>query len=519
MLTIERTALDQLSALLLERAGLKIAADGYHGLTLALSARMPVVGLSDAEEYVRKLHGMAGEQELRALLPFVTVGKTDFFRDPRQFKALEETILPSRLSAARRSNRKVSIWSAGCATGEEPYSLAMLFEEQGASPLEVDMWATDLNEAAIESAKWGRYPLRRMAGVSDDRLHRFFKPFPQKDNVFEVVPRLKEFIKFQPLNLATPVFTHVGNDSVDVILCRNVIIYFDLPTIRALMDRFLQALRPGGLLLLGYSESLFKVYDKFEMIEVDGAFIYRRPLDPSAAKRRSILDPIDVPKVPAPTRPKPPEGAHRKFVPEAPPSPIRATPPRPLIPVPTTAVSVEATEGPPTRMAPPQRLEKAVAQMEKGDFAGALSAIKKLTEDDSNDLDSLITLGNIYSLMGRNAEARETFAQVLAREPLCVEARIFGGVAALQAGMLPESRSELSKALFLEPSLALGHYLLAQVQERSSDHEGARRSYRNAISQLKFTQRVLAGHYPDMPDSPDAIARAAKYALAALQEV
>ena len=130
----------------------------------------------------------------------------------------------------------------------------------------------------------------------------------------------------------------------------------------------------------------------------------------------------------------------------------------------------------------------------------------------------LLTLGNIYSLMGDVPRARDTFAVALQKEPLCVEARVFGGVAALQGSQLEDARSELSKALFLEPTLALGHYLLAQVHERLGAHEAARRSYRNAVAQLKHPQRPLAGHYPDMPDSVDAIHRAARYALAALEE-
>jgi chemotaxis protein methyltransferase CheR len=144
--------------------------------------------------------------------------------------------------------------------------------------------------------------------------------------------------------------------------------------------------------------------------------------------------------------------------------------------------------------------------------------VQRLLVDEPSDLDALLTLGNLYSLTGRIPEARDTFAQAIQREPLCVEARVFGGVAALQAGKLEEARSELSKALFLEPTLAIGHYLLAQVFERSQEPDAARRSYRNAIAQLRYPQRPLAGHYPEMPDSADAISRAARYALAALEE-
>ena len=183
-------------------------------------------------------------------------------------------------------------------------------------------------------------------------------------------------------------------------------------------------------------------------------------------------------------------------------------------------VSIPAAQVDPPTMptGPIARLDAVVAMMDRGDFDAALAAAQLLNERQSSGLDALITLGNIYSLMGRNAESREAFALALSREPLCVEARVFGGVAALQAGALVDARAELTKALFLEPTLALGHYLLAQVHERSKDPEAARRSYRNAIAQLRFPQRALAGHYPEIPESVEAMARAAKYALSALQE-
>ena len=125
----------------------------------------------------------------------------------------------------------------------------------------------------------------------------------------------------------------------------------------------------------------------------------------------------------------------------------------------------------------------------------------------------------VEEVLARQGAARELTPLIGFRQDLCVEARVFGGVAALQGGELAEARSELAKALFLEPTLAIGHYLLAQVQERSRDFEGPRRSYRNAIAQLRFPQRTLAGHYPEMPESSDAISRAARYALAALEEL
>jgi chemotaxis protein methyltransferase CheR len=543
VLIVSPKALQALAALLLERAGLKITPDGYHSLRMALATRMPVVGVTDPELYVQRLRDIGGEQELRSLLPLVTVGHTEFFRDPKQFKALERFILPQLLAKSRRENRKVFIWSAGCATGEEPYSVAMVMSELGALAMEVDLLATDLNLAAVEAARQGRFSVRRSSGISPERLERFFKPVEEG---MEVQPALKDYVRFDGLNLAAPSFEGmVLPSSLDLILCRNVIIYFDLPTIRGLMDRFLAALRPGGLLFLGYSESLFKVYDRFEMIEVEGAFVYRRPLvDPkpkSAVPTTSPPLPTSA-TTPAPLPPgtqlnnrgKPPENNLTSIrerlaaggglnngtdTRSDPPRPTRLTLEMPAVgsAEPRVMRTTEVPGG--SKLLPPAaRLSHAVRKMMSSDFNSAIRDVEALLADEPGHLDALLTLGNLYSLTGKIAEAREAFTQALAREPLCVEARVFGGVAALQAGNLPEARSEFSKALFLEPTLAISHYLLAQVQERTNDKDGARRSYRNAIAQLRFPQRPLAGHYPDIPDSADAIARVARYALAALED-
>ena len=498
MLTIERPALESLAALLLERAGLKVPPEGYYGLRLALSARMPALGMSDAGEYVSRLRELAGEHELRSLLPLVTVGHTEFFRDARQFHALEKRILPDLLKLARREMRKIRIWTAGCATGEEPYSLAMVMTELGAHAGDVEILATDLNLAAVEQAKLGRFSRRRVLAMSGGRVERFFEP---DGDFYRVKPELKTLVHFEGHNLAAPLFQRASEGGLDLILCRNVIIYFDLATIRSLMGRFVDVLRPTGFLLLGYSESLFKVYDRFEMVEVEGAFIYQRGSPATAGVR-------------APPAPLPTPAASRR------PASVSLPPGVPAGTLPAAKPSLAPSTAPPLKhRLPTDRLDDAVALMNRGQFEGALKATAELCAEEPNDLDALLTLANLHALMGHPTEAQRCFTLALTREPLCVEARIFGGVAALQTKRFAEARSEFGRALFLEPTLAIGHYLLAQTHEQMGDREAARRAYRNAIVQLKFPQRPLAGHYPDMIESADAMGRAAKYALAALEEV
>jgi chemotaxis protein methyltransferase CheR len=534
LLNIDKASLDTLAALLLERAGLKVNADGYYALRLALSSRMPALGISEASEYVGRLKDLAGEHELRALLPFVTVGKTEFFRDSRQFSALERRILPEMLRRARREGRTLNIWSAGCATGEEPYSLAMLLYELGATTPDLNLWATDINMAAIEHAKAGIYSKRHLVGLSPERCIRHFLV---GDEGYQVRPEVKRLVRFEGFNLASRVYANVQPQSLDLILCRNVIIYFDLATIRGVMDRFAEALRSSGLLLLGYSESLFKVYERFEMAEVEGSFMYRRGggQAPGAAEKVRPMPPPELPPRESSeeeyrmmgirirrglaARHASEPAAHR------PPSPVLQPPEAPPAASPELApeLVLRRTGEFPTvtgqLRAPTERLASAVQQIETGKFEEALRAIKKLCTDEPNELDALLTLGNLESVLGHLAEAKAAFALALSKEPLCVEARIFSGIASLQAQDFVEAENEFSRALFLEPALALGHYLLAQAQERRGDAEAARRGYRNALTQLKAPQRPLAGHYPDMPQSTDAIGRAARYALAALEEV
>ncbi len=508
VLTIERGSLEQLAALLLERAGLKITPDGYYGLRLALQARMPALGIADAAEYVGRLKQRAGEQELRSLIPLVTVGKTEFFRDSRQFLAFERNVLPAVLERGRQDLRRVKLWSAGCATGEEPYSLSMVALEKGGTPETVDIWATDLNPAATESAARAFFPARRLVGVSEERIQRFFSSV---DGGYQLVPAVRSLIRFEGHNLAAPGWPQVEARSLDVIFCRNVIIYFDQPTIVGVMERFYESLRPGGWMFLGYSESLFKISTRFEMVEVGGTFAYQRPV---SSLRREPAPVTTIARPSAPPAPVPPlrsptdvETALRNL------RRREAEKPRPL-PAPAPSAPPRS---PPTRT-PVERLAEVVEAIERGDFPKALRTVRRLADDEPEDLAARLTLGNVYALMGNLDEARDAYQVALSREPLCVEARLYTALAAMQVGQLDEAKLELTRALFLEPTLAVGHYLLGQVQERRQDPDGALRSYRNAISQRKQPRHELIGHFPDLPRSNEAIAQAAQYRLAALSE-
>jgi chemotaxis protein methyltransferase CheR len=286
--------LGDLAALLQERIGLHLRPEAMRALSVAVAARFgdrapPPVG---PDGYVALLRSGAGADELRRLLPLVTVGKTSFFRDQRQFDALA-ALLPGLLARRRAEGRAVSIWSAGCATGEEAWSIAMTAAEAGAEPRDLELCATDVNAEAVAQAERGAFAARRLRGVPSALAERHFE---QAGDVRRVNARLRALLaRAEPHNLVSRTHPLPAAGEWDAVFCRNVIIYFDKATARAVLARFLRALAPGGWLFLGSSESLFGLFDGLELVEVAGALLYRRPVAPGAGAPADAPEKLERP--------------------------------------------------------------------------------------------------------------------------------------------------------------------------------------------------------------------------------
>lgn len=476
-----------LAHLLRERVGFEVRAEGYNLLRTALADRLRDQEETDVGRYLRALYER--EEELERLLPLVTIGKTSFFRDPGQFRALA-SLLPGLLAEAREEERRLAIWSAGCASGEEVYSIAITLLEAGAAPYEVELLATDVNPEAIAASARGRYREDRMAPVSEERLSRFFV----RDGDDWVAGReLRAMIAgFQTHNLNSPEVPLPASGAWDVIFCRNVLIYFDRSGIQSVAGRLHANLRPGGWLLLGYSESLFKLFDGFELVELYGSFLYRRP-----------------PKLPLPAPAAPTIEAEAPSL-ERPLLPARKAPP-PRVPEPAPEPKPERPKAP-----DPDPLDQAVALIECGEFLKAAEVLERALVGTPRRLELRLTLGNVYALLRRHDEAEACFEKALSDDPLAPEALLYQGLFFLERSRYTEAERALSRVVYLEPDFALAHYLLGRCQERQRRLEGARRSYRNALRSLGTAQRPLRAFYPDLPKDPDMLDTAARLALAAL---
>jgi chemotaxis protein methyltransferase CheR len=234
-----------------------------------LTRRLRALQLRSFAEYRERL--TADRQELAELCNAITTNLTSFFREPHHFQYLREHVL-APLAAGERG-RRLRIWSAGCSSGEEPYSIAMTVLETLPDPgrWDVRILATDLDSEVLERARRGIYPGERTRNLSAERLQRFFTDRQEPGGLCRVVkPELAALVTFKQLNLihALPM-----RGPLDVIFCRNVVIYFDKDTQRELFSRIAPLQRPGDLLFLGHSESLFKVCDSYGLI---GKTIHRR---------------------------------------------------------------------------------------------------------------------------------------------------------------------------------------------------------------------------------------------------
>ncbi len=222
-----------------------------------LSRRVNALGLKSFDSYISLLNGPLAGTEIQHFINALTTNKTEFFRESHHFTHLQTIAVPEILS--RKSTRDIQIWSAGCSTGQEPYSIAMtLMQMQGHARFDARITATDIDTDVLATAKAGTYSRVDCESIEDRVLKKYFLPSEDSMTANSV---LKSCIAFQPLNLNSDWRLPA---KFDVIFCRNVVIYFDKPTQQILYDRLANQLNRGGYIYIGHSESLYRVTDRFE---------------------------------------------------------------------------------------------------------------------------------------------------------------------------------------------------------------------------------------------------------------
>jgi chemotaxis protein methyltransferase CheR len=432
----------RLTRFLHDAAGLVFDDTRRDSLGYALGERLPQTSFTDITPYLDHVMSKAGVDERQQLLDEVTIPETYFFRNPPQIRALGRQVLPELVRANAESKRLV-IWSAGCSTGEEPYTVAMLLLEliPDAHEWDIRIIATDVSQRGLAAARRGRYGQRSVQLADAERVGRFFD---LDDGEYVVKPAVRALVSFRHHNLVTDPSPFLSRE-IDLVLCRNVTIYFNRETTRGLMDRFYRSLTDGGYLFLGHAETLWQITDAFKLVTLGDAFVYRR-IDPPKVERRIGLGGLKA------------FGWRTGSGPAVVPEQATHVEPPVAVPLPSLLTRLQI----PVRVAEPAP----VAAPAPADYQPSLQLV------------------HAELAAGRYVLAAEMAESLAARDPLLAEAHYLRGMALCNQGRDRDALDSLRKAVFLDSDAGFAHFLLAGALARLGEDSAAASAYRAAAETL-----------------------------------
>lgn len=240
-----------------------------------LSRRVENYLLNNFEDYYHFLmYDKRRDEELTSVIEILTVNETYFFREFSQLKALSDEIIPE-IGERKKDRKRLRIWSAGCSTGEEPYTIAILILEKNLIPeWEIEILGSDINQRVLHAARRGIYRKNAFRSIDDHYIRKYFTD--EGEGNYRIVDPVRSLVNFSLLNLVDP-FKVKFVGKMDVIFCRNVIIYFDRDTKKKVINNFYDRLTEEGYLLLGHSESLMNISTDFMLRHFKNDLVYQKP--------------------------------------------------------------------------------------------------------------------------------------------------------------------------------------------------------------------------------------------------
>ena len=421
--------------------GLHYPRERWADLERGLRGAAAELGFADVEECARALAFAAlGRLQIEALVAQLTIGETYFFRDPAVFKALATHVFPALTRERAGRAKRLRIWSAGCCTGEEPYSLAIALRE--AVP-DIDAWqvtilATDINPRFLHTAVAGVYGPWSFRGVPEERRSAWFRP--AADGRFEVVPEVRRMVTFACLNLVEDVWPSLvtGTNAMDLIFCRNVLMYFAPERIRQVVAGFHAALVPGGRLNVSPTDAPRELFTGFLPPEIPGVTMYRKGVPPAPPARPAPA----VPPVPA-----------RRPAPVAPPLPAaprdHAAEARQLANEGRLTAALAACDRAlaANRLAPAHHYLRGIILQEQDAAADAAKALRRALYLDPDFALAHFTLGHLLLRQGRRADAVRSFANARALLRACAPETLPPESEGLTAGRLLAILTSMEEAL------------------------------------------------------------------------
>lgn len=460
-------------------------------------------GIVSAEEFIRQVTtSPVDRKRIEALASHLTVGETYFFREKEAFSALEETILPAVFKQRAEAGRTVRVWSAGCSTGEEPYSIAMLLSRLiDVSAWNVTILATDVNPGALKKAEEGVYTEWSFRGTPEWIRDKHFEKTGH--GRFRIEKKIRKMVVFSYLNLAEDAYPSLLNNTnaMDIIFCRNVLMYFTEERAKKTVNGLYNSLVDGGYLFLSSTEGLRPVTGILNMVNVNGALLYRKEDVKSAASALpSSLE-----------KPAARDKTHRVAKKGAP-----GGPPLPSFPAHSNAVKDEAAAERPLPAPPGPRASspaeqdetflRAVSAFDAGRYHDAVDELARVTEQVALAPHSAL-LAKAHANLGALGTAETWCRRAIKTDKVNPYYHYLLATILQEEGRLEEAAGALKSALYLDHDFALAHFVLGNLMHRKGRAESSARCFRNALEAISgyepghivpFSDGITAGRLKEI---------------------
>ncbi len=419
--------------------------------------------------------GKLTKLEYNALVKYLTIGETYFFREKKSLDILIDEILPQWLP----KKEKIKIWSAACSTGEEPYSLAILFKEKFKSEYnsKFEIWASDVNPEFIAKAKIGKYREWSFRNCPPNIKNKYFVEV--EENLYKIDDEVKNAVNFQLFNLAAKAFPHpFGSENYfDVILLRNVLIYFSSETIKTLLKNIYGVLSPGGYLITGFTEIAFQNYSKFKPIKFKGIKIFQKDLNFNPNEKREVSVKTSVTKKERPWRESERKTTTRiDYGVRKPKDEKFSTKKKEKI----TSVAEEISFSEIKKMFGSEQYEELLKKTQP-----LLEGVDK-NKLDNDDLRKILLLTcRTLSIVGKVEQAIEKCEEITAKFKLDENFFYFLAVLLNEEGKIQEALKNLDRALFLNQNFAMANFLRANLLFKLNKSSSAKKELKNTLNILQ----------------------------------
>ncbi len=439
-----KPAYSRIAKIVAARAGLTFPENRREITEAALRRAMTHAGEANADHFALRVE--RDPETYATALTELTVGETYFFRDPAQWELIRAQIVPELLRV-HPDGRGIRAWSAGCASGEEAYTLGIVMREAGC--VDPSITGTDLCEHRLARASRAIYTKWSMRGVNEPTRRRYFAATGQ---YFHLLPEFRD-VAFRPLNLVSAGYGVEGQElsGLDLILCRNVLIYIEPDVTTAIFARLVSALRPGGWLMVAASDPQPESGLPLDVVVTEAGLLYR--------KRDADATVAELPELASASthiwRPEPIAPARR-------------------VPAPVTRL----TRAPSSPPAPSQRA--ALEAYQRSDYSAAIDLANGEIASGRETVSTWVVLTRSYANLGRLGDASAACTRALARHPATAELHILDSTLAAQRNQYAVAAESARRALYVDRSLAAAHVALGTALLRGSDPTAADRALRAA---------------------------------------